>query len=198
MGRLVLAIELLESLGEAAGDTVLLVKGESLLDSLIGENVAVGKVFCEDAAPGLVLLCEIFGGVTLGVTSGLAWCDLLKVRRGGNVDLVGAELGVVEEESGLSGSLLFEAHGVRLGGLVLGVGGDLKVGDLATDWRVSVCEGRRCVCDDLPEAEEVPDLLLGGFVADALDVDGVGHICGVYLEVDGIGGLVWVVRLVVD
>jgi hypothetical protein len=32
---------------------------------------------------------------------------------------------------------------------------------------------------DLPEAEEVPDLLLGGFVANALDVDGVGHDCGV-------------------
>jgi hypothetical protein len=32
---------------------------------------------------------------------------------------------------------------------------------------------------DLPEAEEVPDLLLTGFVADALDVDGVGHDCGV-------------------
>lgn len=31
----------------------------------------------------------------------------------------------------------------------------------------------------LPEAEEVPDLLLGGLVADALDVDGVGHDCGV-------------------
>ena len=34
--------------------------------------------------------------------------------------------------------------------------------------------------EDLPEAEEVPDLLLGGLVADALDVDGVGHICGVF------------------
>jgi hypothetical protein len=34
--------------------------------------------------------------------------------------------------------------------------------------------------EDLPEAEEVPDLLLGGFVADALDVDGVGHDCGVF------------------
>jgi hypothetical protein len=32
---------------------------------------------------------------------------------------------------------------------------------------------------DLPEAEEVPDLLLGSFVANALDVDGVGHDCGV-------------------
>ena len=32
---------------------------------------------------------------------------------------------------------------------------------------------------DLPEAEEVPDLLLGGFVADALHVDGGGHDCGV-------------------
>jgi hypothetical protein len=33
--------------------------------------------------------------------------------------------------------------------------------------------------EDLPEAEEVPNLLLGGFVADALDVDCVGHDCGV-------------------
>ena len=41
-------------------------------------------------------------------------------------------------------------------------------------------EGKGHISDVLPEAEEVPDLLLGGFVADALDVDGVGHICGVF------------------
>lgn len=116
---------------------MLLVEGESLLDSLVREDVAVGKVFCEDAASGLVLLCEIFGRVTLGVTSGLARSNLLKVGRGGDVDLVGAELSVVEEESGLSGSLFFEAHGVRLGGLILGVRGDGKVGNLATDGSVS-------------------------------------------------------------
>jgi hypothetical protein len=45
---------------------------------------------------------------------------------------------------------------------------------------VCACEGEGWVSDDLPEAEEVPDLLLGGLVADALDVDGVGHICGVF------------------
>lgn len=45
---------------------------------------------------------------------------------------------------------------------------------------VWVCGGKGWVFDDLPEAEEVPDLLLGGLVADALDVDGVGHICGVF------------------
>lgn len=112
LGRLVFAVELLEGLGEAAGDAVLLVEGESLLDSLVREDVAVGEVFCEDAAPGLVLLREIFRRVTLGVTGGLAGSDLLKVRRRGDVDLVGAELGVVEEESGLSGSLFFEAHSV--------------------------------------------------------------------------------------
>lgn len=159
---------------------MLLVEGESLLNSLVREDVAVGKVFCEDAASGLVLLCEIFGRVTLGVTGGLARSDLLKVGCGSDVDLVGTELGVVEEESGLSGSLFFEAHSVRLGGLILGVRGDGKVGDLATDWRVSVCEGKECVSGHLPEAEEVPDLLLGGLVADALDVDSVGHVCGVF------------------
>jgi hypothetical protein len=45
---------------------------------------------------------------------------------------------------------------------------------------VSVCEGKGWVSHGLPEAEEVPDLLLGGLMADALDVDGVGHICGVF------------------
>ena len=182
---MVLAVELLQSLGEAVGDAVLLIEGESLLNSLVREDVAVGEVLCEDAAPGLVLLCEIFGRVTLGVTSGLARSDLLEVGRGGDIDLVGAELCVVEEESGLSGSLFLEAHSVRLGGFVFGVRGDGKVGDLATDWRISMCDFRRCVSDDLPEAEEVPDLLLSGLVADALDVDGVGHVCGVF------GGVNW-------
>ena len=70
------------------------------------------EVLCEDAASGLVLLCDVFGRVTLGVTCSLARGDLLEVGRGGDVDLVRAELSVVEEESGLGGGGLFEADGV--------------------------------------------------------------------------------------
>ena len=39
---------------------------------------------------------------------------------------------------------------------------------------------RLAASEDVPEAEEVPDFLLGGLVADALDVDGVAsgrHDC---------------------
>jgi hypothetical protein len=137
LGRVVLAIELLKGLGEAVGDTVLLVERNGLLDGLVREDVAMGEVFCEDAASGLVLLCDVFGRVTFGVTSSLAGSDVLEVGSGSDVDLVGSELSVVEEESGLSGSLFFEAHSVRLGGRILGVGSDGEVGNLSTRKDVS-------------------------------------------------------------
>ena len=42
---------------------------------------------------------------------------------------------------------------------------------------------RLAASEDVPEAEEVPDLLFSGLVADALDVDSVAsgrHVCGVF------------------
>lgn len=56
LGGLVLAIEVLERLQEAAGDTMLVVKVERTLGSLVADNVAVGEVFGNDTGTGLLLL----------------------------------------------------------------------------------------------------------------------------------------------
>ena len=56
LSGLILAIEVLERLQEAAGDTMLVVKVERTLGSLVADNVAVGEVFGDDTGTGLLLL----------------------------------------------------------------------------------------------------------------------------------------------
>jgi hypothetical protein len=125
---LVLGIELLESGGEASADTVLLVKGKSALNGLVADGVAVGKVLCNNARAGLVVLTKVFGVLfgSLFIGSGqLSTGQLIERSGGGDVDLVGTELSVVEEESSLGGRLLLEGDrsGLCAVGRV-GLGGD--------------------------------------------------------------------------
>lgn len=72
------------------------------------------------------------------------------------------QLGVVEEQSGFGGSFLLEGDGCVLSFTFLG---DLEVADLSTDLDVSDFQARQSVSETssyLPEAEEIPDLLLRG------------------------------------
>lgn len=103
------------------------------------------------------------------------------------MDLGRAELGVVEEERGLSGSLFLECHRRRLRGVSLGR--HLKRLDLAAVTVLALAYQRKepkavfahlevpSRCEDLPEAEEVADLLLARLRADALHVNGARHVC---------------------
>jgi hypothetical protein len=93
--------------------------------------------------------------------------------------VLGAELGVVEQKSGLLCGLLLERH---LGLLGLALGGDLDVGDLATvakSVRIQIVS-RIGSWQNSPEAEEVTDLAIGGRAGDVGNVDSRGrHIVGI-------------------
>lgn len=66
VGSVELAVEALEGVQEAAGDTVLGVKLDGALEGGIANDVAVGEVLGEDAGTRLLLLGDLIG-VALGV-----------------------------------------------------------------------------------------------------------------------------------
>jgi hypothetical protein len=136
---LVLGVELLESGGEAGADTVLLVESKSAFDGLVADSVAMGKVLCNNARAGLVVLTKVFGVLfgSLFIGSGqLSTGQLVERGSSGDVDLVGTELSVVEEKSSLGGRLLLK--GDRSGLCAVRLGGDGDVRDLAAVNDVSV------------------------------------------------------------
>jgi len=156
VGGMVLLIKVVESGKEAAGNSVLAVKLNGTLDSLVANDVAVSKVFSDDTAAGLLLLCDLVA-VTLRVFGVVAAIVLVGARGADNLDLGRSELGVVEQEGSLGSSLLLEDYCSILS---LAGWSDIDLRDLAT------------------EGEEILDFLLGGSLADVLDVNGGGrHDC---------------------
>lgn len=138
LGGLVLAVELLQGGGEAVGDAVLLVEGDRALNRLVAQHISVGQVLGEDAASRLVLLRDVLAGL-VGVSGGLATCELVQRRGGADVHLVCAKLGVIQKEGGFGSGLFLEGHGGGLGSVgLVGVGGHGEVGDLAAVGYVSL------------------------------------------------------------
>lgn len=162
-GRVILFVEVLEGGGEAGGDAVLVVEGDGFLDGAVGEDVAVREVLGYDAGAGLVFLGDgvIFGGGHgfFGGGGG-GGGEVADGGSGGDVDLGGPELGVIEEEGGLGSAgeevswnqttlmrrkaigrlgvdlrFLLKGHGCRLGA-VWGIGGwgDGEGGDFSTEF----------------------------------------------------------------
>lgn len=127
VGGVVLLVETLESREEAVGDAVGGIEVESALDGSVAYDVTVSEVLSQDTGAGLLLLGDLVGVAISVLGSG----DIVVAIGGGAGDLqvVGAELGVVEEESSLLGSLLLEDD---LCGLGLTLLSDLEVGDLST------------------------------------------------------------------
>jgi len=111
---------------------------DGFLESRVGESVPVRKVFGYDGGAGFVFL-----GVVLGVGVGCAGVGgggsrgAVEGDRGGDVDLGGAEMGVLEEEggSGCRGAFkgddcfLFFAIWFQCQGLYFAAEGE-EVGDL--------------------------------------------------------------------
>lgn len=128
VGGMVLLVEALEGGEEATGDVVNGIKIESALDGGISYDVTVGEVLSQDASAGLLLLGDLVG-VAVSVLGG---GNIVVVVGTGTGDLkvVGAELGVVEKESSLLGSLLVEDD---LGSLGLTFLGDLDIRDLSAE-----------------------------------------------------------------
>jgi hypothetical protein len=129
LGGVVLLVEVLQGLCEAVADTVLLVHLDGALHDLIAQDVAMGEILGDNARARLVLLRDV---IVVGVASGLtAGCLIERLSRG-DVDLSRAQLGVVEQEGCLGGSLFFERDGGRLGsGGLAGLGRDGEGLDLA-------------------------------------------------------------------
>lgn len=121
---------------------MLLVESKGAFNGLVTDGVAVGKVLCNNARAGLVVLTKVFGVLfgSLFIGSGqLSTGKLIERSGGGDVDLVGTELGVVEEESSLGGRLLLECDRSRLDTVGrVGLGSDGDVRDLAAVINASV------------------------------------------------------------
>jgi len=131
---------------------MLLVELDGALNGLVTDNVAMGKVFSNNAASGLLLLCDLVA-LTLALLLVVAAIILVATGGAGDLNLSGTKLCVVEEQGSLGRGFLLEGYGRILSGLNLG---DIKAGDLAA------------------EGKEVANLLLAGLRTDVLDVDGVG------------------------
>lgn len=159
----VLGVKIGQGVEEAGGNAVLVVQLDGTLDGGIANNVAVRKVLGDDPRPGLLLLCDLVG-VTLGVGGGLGRRVVRGAGRRRHADVGGSKLGVVQEQSGLGGSLLLEGDGRGLG---LALGLDIEAGDLAA------------------EAEEVADLLVVGLGRDVLNVDSCGRHAELILASQG-------------
>jgi len=129
-----------------------LVELDGALNGLVTDNVAVGKVLGDNAASGLLLLCDLVA-LTLALLLVVAAIILAAAGSAGDLNLSGTKLCVVEEQGSLGRGFLLEGYGGILSGLGLG---DIEAGDLAA------------------EGEEVANLLLAGLRTDVLDVDGVG------------------------
>lgn len=133
---MVLGVQVLEGVEEAVGDLVLGIELDGALNGDIANDVAVGEVLGKNARAGLLLLRD-FVGVTV-VVLGVRGVVIRVATGAGDGELIGAELGVVKEESSLLGRLLLEGDFGRLG---LALGGDLEIGDLATAREVSMRSG---------------------------------------------------------
>lgn len=133
VGGVVLLVETLEGGEEAVGDAVGGIEVKSALDGGVTYDVAVGEVLSEDAGAGLLLLSDLVR-VAISV---LGCRDIVFAIGGGAGDLkvVCAELGVVEEESSLLGGLLLEDD---LCGLCLAVLRDLEILDLSAGCLLAV------------------------------------------------------------
>lgn len=104
VGGLVLAVEVRESGGEAGRETVLVVERDGLLDRTVADDVAVGKVLSDNARARLVFLGDVVVVLGFVARSGFAAGNVVKVVGARDMDLGGAKLGVIEEESSLGGT----------------------------------------------------------------------------------------------
>ena len=122
VSRLVLAVEILQSAGEAVGDAVLVVQSDSVLNGFVADHVAVREILGENARTRLIFLFYFtLAGPSLPralaffAASGAS--EFRYAGRRGNLDLRRAELGVVKEESGFGGAICTLSVGEAFGKL---------------------------------------------------------------------------------
>lgn len=153
VGSMVLVVQVGDGREESVGDAMLLIEGNSALDSGIAENIAMGKILSNDSASGLLLLGDLVA-ITLSVM-----CEVTSIIIGGSsgasdLDLRSTELGIVKKKGSLGCGFLLKGYGRALAGFD---GRDLEAGDLAT------------------EGKEIANFLLAGGRTDVLNVNCVGR-----------------------
>lgn len=86
---------------------MLLVQRNGSLDSLVADDVSLGKVFGKDARTRLIFLLDGVALLVLGFSGrgGFLACHVVEGMGACHLDGRRAQLGVVEEESGLSSSV---------------------------------------------------------------------------------------------
>jgi hypothetical protein len=114
--------------GPGIDSTMLLIQINGTLGGLISDNVAMSQILGNDARSRLLLLSNLIA-IALSLCSIVTSVILVGASCAGDLDMSGAKLGVVEEESSLGRGLLFECYGGILG---LTSGLDFDAGDLAT------------------------------------------------------------------
>lgn len=126
---MIFGIDVLQGGEEAIRDAVFGVKINGTLSSCVTDNISVSKILSNDTASWLLLLGNLIA-VSVGVGGEVAAIIVGGTGSAGYLDVSRAELGVVEQESCLCSSLLFEGDG---GILSFAGGSDLELGDLATE-----------------------------------------------------------------
>jgi hypothetical protein len=125
LSSLSLRVEVLQSLHKLGAIAILLISGKGRLDSLVGDNIAVGEVLGDDACARLLLLLNVMVTIHgLRCLSNLIAGDLVDGLCGADLDRVGAELGIVEEEGRLRGGSLLKGDGGGLGVVARGLYAD--------------------------------------------------------------------------
>lgn len=171
--RVVLAVQLVQGVEEAAGDVVLLVELQGALDGRVADDVAVREVLGDDPGARLLLLGDF---IRVALVVGDNFLVGISGRGAGDGDVVGAQLGVVQQKGRFARRLLLKGD---VGNLGVAIGGDPDVGYFAAEGRGSGVEmsaggTRESASRYEPEAKEFLNLGLAGGVRDVLDVDG-GH-----------------------
>jgi len=125
---------------------VLLVQLDGLLETSVGDEVAVGKVLGQDACARLLFLCD-FVRVTLAAGGGAVGVVVVgRAGAAGDGKGVAVERCAVQEVGRLGRRLLLKGNVGALGGALIG---DVDVGDLAAKRKddVSIFSGiPRSVC----------------------------------------------------
>lgn len=123
---MILRVEVGEGLDETVGDAMLLVELDGTLDGLVTDDIAMGKVLGNNAASGLLLLCNLIA-LTLLLLLVVAAIVLAAAGGTGDLNLSSTKLCIIEEQGSLGRGLLLEGYSGILGRLGLG---NFEAGDL--------------------------------------------------------------------
>ena len=103
----VLLIKIVQGLGKAGADAVLLIKVKGSLDSLVADDISVREVFGKNARTRLVLLRETLA-ILIGRSGRVSTSSLVQRGSRCDLDLRWSQLSVIKQERSLGSRLFLE------------------------------------------------------------------------------------------